>query len=88
MTALMARVNAVDTEAITAQARTVKFGPAVLNLIAFLLIGVGKLTYRSTRGLWLGGVWMTLAVREGWRQGKANEQRRKMEAFARRTARE
>lgn len=54
----------VPVDQITAQAREVKFGRAVLSLVAWLLIGFGKVLGYA----WLIPVWCFLAVREGWRE--------------------
>lgn len=61
MTSLTERI---PLDEITAQARQVRFGRTLLNLIAFTLIMTGK----SAGLLWLSVVWCCLAVREGWRE--------------------
>jgi hypothetical protein len=53
----------VPLDAITAEARQVKFGETILRLIAFLLIWAGRLAGYA----WLIPVWCALAVRTGWR---------------------
>lgn len=53
----------LPVDEITAQAREVRFGRTLLNLIAFLLIGFGK----CLGFVWLAVVWSFLAVRTGWR---------------------
>lgn len=53
------------------QARQIRFWPAVLALIAFLLLGLGRLTYRLFAFAWLAGAWSFCAVRQGWREAKA-----------------
>ena len=60
-----------DTTSITAQARQVRFWPTVLALIAFLLLGLGRLTYRVFAFAWLGAAWTFCAIRQGWREQKA-----------------
>ncbi len=57
-------LDRLPVDEITAQARQVRFGRTLLNLIAFTLIMVGK----SFGLLWLAVVWSCLAVREGWRE--------------------
>ena len=60
MTALTERL---DVEAITAQAREVRFGVTVLSAVAWVLILAGRvLGY-----VWLVPVWCFVAVRTGWR---------------------
>lgn len=71
MTALLDRV---DTAAITVEARQVRFWVTVLSVVAFLLIGAGKLAYWTLSTLWLVGVWTCVAVRTGWREAKAADQ--------------
>lgn len=61
MTSLTERI---PLDEITAQARQVRFGRTLLNIIAFTLIMIGK----SAGLLWLTVVWSCLAVREGWRE--------------------
>lgn len=53
----------IPVDEITAQAREVRFGRTLLSLIAWLLIGFGKLLGYA----WLIPVWCFLAVRTGWR---------------------
>lgn len=75
MTAITERI---DTSSITAQARAVRFLPTMLALIAFLLIGAGKLAYRTIGLIWLAGAWTFCAVRQGWREAKlADEAKRR-----------
>jgi hypothetical protein len=54
----------IDVDEITLQAREVRFGETLLRLVAFLLIGTGKVAGYG----WLVPVWCALAVREGWRE--------------------
>jgi hypothetical protein len=60
MTAITERV---DLEALSAQAREVRFGRSVLSLVAWALIMFGRLL----GFMWLVPVWCFLAVRTGWR---------------------
>ena len=53
----------IPVDEITAQARQVRFGRTLLAVIAFLLIGLGRVAGYA----WLVPVWCALAVREGWR---------------------
>jgi len=54
----------IPVDDITAQAREARFGETLLRLMAFLLIGAGRVAGYA----WLVPVWCCLAVREGWRE--------------------
>ena len=56
-------LDRVPVDEITAQARQVRFGRSVLALVAWLLIGFGKILGYA----WLVPVWCCLAIRTGWR---------------------
>jgi hypothetical protein len=56
-------LDRIDVDAISAEARQVKFGVTVLRLVAFLLIWTGRIAGYA----WLVPVWCFLAVRTGWR---------------------
>jgi hypothetical protein len=56
-------LDRVDLDAITVQARQVKFGHTVLAFVAFLLIWTGRVAGYA----WLIPVWCAVAVRTGWR---------------------
>lgn len=76
----MTTLHSVDTRAITAQARQVRFWPTLLALTAFLLIGLGRLTYRLVAFAWLAGAWTFCAVRQGWREAKAADAAKRLAA--------
>ncbi len=59
----MSVLSRVPAAEITAQARQVQFGRTVLAIVAWLLIGAGRLAGWA----WLVPVWCFLAVRTGWR---------------------
>jgi hypothetical protein len=63
MTAVLERV---PLDAITEQARQVRFWRTVLTVIAGVLFGAGWLTARA----WLAVAWCAVAFREGWREGR------------------
>lgn len=69
-----------DTKAITAQARQIQFWPTVLALIAFLLIGLGRLAFRLFSFAWLAGAWTFCAIRQGWREAKAADASKRLAA--------
>ena len=60
MTAITERL---DLDELTAQAREVRFGHVVLSVVAWLLVGFGRVLGFA----WLVPVWCFLAVRTGWR---------------------
>ena len=57
----------IPVDAITAQAREVRFWRTVLTVIAAVLFGLGWVTARVFAVLWLAVSWSWVAVREGWR---------------------
>jgi hypothetical protein len=63
MTAVFERV---PLDAITEQARQVRFWRTVLTVIAGVLFGAGWLVAK----MWLAAAWSAVAVREGWREGR------------------
>ncbi len=63
------RVERVDR--ITAQARQWPFGRTMLGLLAWLLVGVGRLTYAVFAAVWLAATWSAAAVKVGWDDARA-----------------
>ena len=57
----------IPVDAITAQAREVRFWRTVLTVIAAVLFGLGWVTARVFAVAWLAASWSWVAVREGWR---------------------
>jgi len=53
----------IDLEELTREAREVRFGHVVLSVVAWLLVGFGRVLGFA----WLVPVWCFLAVRTGWR---------------------
>lgn len=70
----------VSAATITAQARQVRFWPFVLSLIATVLIGLGRLTYRLFAFSWLACAWSWCAIRQGWREAKAADAAKRLAA--------
>lgn len=66
-----ARLEMVPVEDITRQAREIRPLPTILTWIAAVLFGVGWVAYKVVAVAWLVGAWSFVAVREGWRVGKA-----------------
>jgi hypothetical protein len=66
----------VPVARISAQAREVHFARMLLAVFAAVLFGVGWLAARVVGLLWLALAWSAVAVREGWRSGKATPIRR------------
>jgi len=73
----MTTIDLIPVERITAQARQVRFGRTLLQVIAWLLVGVGKLAYWPLAGLWFALVWCALAVKLGWRESRAADLERR-----------
>jgi uncharacterized membrane protein YedE/YeeE len=63
-------LDRVDLDAITVQARQVRFWRTVLTVIAGLLFGAGWVTAKAFGVMWLAAAWTAVAVREGWREGR------------------
>jgi hypothetical protein len=68
MTAITERV---DLDAISAQAREVRFGRSVLTLVAAVLFGLGWVTAKAFGLAWLALAWCAVAVKVGWQEGRA-----------------
>jgi hypothetical protein len=64
-------VGRVPLEEINTQARQVEFGRVLLTVIAAVLFGVGWLAGKTFSLLWLGLAWSVVAVKVGWKQGRA-----------------
>lgn len=56
---------------ISAGARRMSFGRMVLSLLAFLLVGLGRIAYVACAGLWVAATWSAAAVRVGWDDARA-----------------
>ena len=67
MTAVLDRI---PVDSISEQARQVRFWRTVLTVIAGVLFGAGWLVAKMFGLAWLCAAWCTVAVREGWRQGR------------------
>ena len=61
----------VPVQDITEQAREARPGPAIANVLAVVLVGIGWLAARLLSGLWLAAAWVFVAVRQGWREGRS-----------------
>ena len=72
----------VPVDSITQQAREVKFGRAVLTLIAAVLFGLGWVTARAFAIVWLAASWCWVAVREGWRASRGPSRGARLETQA------
>lgn len=62
---------------ITEQARQIRFGRTMLALVAWLLIGLGRLAYAVASGLWFALAWTGTAVKVGWTEARADAERRR-----------
>jgi hypothetical protein len=63
-------LDRIDLDAISEQARQVRFWRTVLTVIAGVLFGAGWLVAKLFGVLWLAAAWSAVAVREGWREGR------------------
>lgn len=69
----MAFAERVPVARISAEAREVRFGPAVLTLVASLLFGLGWLAAKVCTVVWTALTWSFAAVRIGWQEGVARQ---------------
>jgi hypothetical protein len=69
MTAILDRV---PVDKITAEAREVHFGRAVLTVVAALLYGIGWVTAKVVGGVWFALAWAWTAVKVGWTEARAS----------------
>lgn len=76
----MALHATVPVDRITVQAREIHFWRTVLTVVAGVLFGAGWLSYKVLAVLWLAACWCAVAVREGWRESRAHEQRARARA--------
>jgi hypothetical protein len=67
----MTVLDRFDTETITRQARDVHPGRTLLTVIAAVLFAAGWVVARLFALLWLTLAWTAVAIREGWRDGRA-----------------
>lgn len=66
----MTFIDQVMTDRITAEARQIRFWRTVLTVIAGLLFGLGWLTCKVLRGLWLVVAWCSAAVKVGFQEAR------------------
>lgn len=67
----MALAERVPVARISAEAREIRFGPAVLTLLAGVLFGLGWLAAKACAVAWAALTWTFAAVRIGWQEGMA-----------------
>jgi uncharacterized membrane protein len=67
----MALAERVPVARISAEAREIRFVPALLTLVAGLLFGVGWLAAKACTVAWAALTWTFAAVRVGWQEGMA-----------------
>jgi hypothetical protein len=63
-------LDRVPLDAITEQARQVRFWRTVAKILAFVLFGAGWLAAKGFGLAWLCLAWPAVAMREGWRAGR------------------
>lgn len=71
----MTVLDAVPLDAITRDARDIRFGRSVLLAVAGLLFGLGWIVRKAFGVVWLAAAWSFAAVRLGWRAAKARPAR-------------
>lgn len=71
-------LDRVPVERITAQAREVHAGKTLMTLVAGLFFVIGWVAFRVVAVVWLAMVWCAVATREGWRESRKAEARRKV----------
>ena len=69
----MAIAERVPVARVSAQAREIRFGPALLTLLAGVLFGVGWLAAKVCVVVWAALTWTFAAVRIGWQEGMARQ---------------
>lgn len=67
----MAIAERVPVTRISAEAREIRFIPALLTLVAGVLFGVGWLAAKACTAAWSALTWTFAAVRVGWQEGVA-----------------
>jgi hypothetical protein len=70
----------VTLATIGAEARQLRFGSALLTAIAWVLIALGKAAYGVFALSWLAAAWTFCAIRQGWREGRAADQAKRLAA--------
>lgn len=70
----MAIAERVPVGQISAEAREIRFGPAVLTLLAGVLFGLGWLAAKVCTVTWAALAWAFAAVRIGWQEGMARRE--------------
>lgn len=63
----------VPVEQINREAREVRFWHTLLTLIAGFLFGIGWVAAKLFTGLWFVVVWVAVAVRVGWQEGRRRD---------------
>jgi hypothetical protein len=68
----MAVLDRVPVERITAEARQIELGRAVLTLLAGLFYVVGWLAAKLVNVVWFAFAWSWTAIKVGWKEGRAS----------------
>lgn len=63
-------LSRVPVDEISAEARQMRPGRAVLTVIAALFFGLGWLAAKLVTGTWLALTWSAAAVKVGWQEGR------------------
>ncbi|MDI9885913.1 hypothetical protein QMZ92_16385 [Streptomyces sp. HNM0645] len=70
----MAVLERIPVGRISAEAREIRFGPALLTLVAGVLFALGWLAAKVCRAMWAVVAWTFAAVRVGWQEGMARRE--------------
>jgi hypothetical protein len=71
--AVMTQVRLDRLDRITAEARDVEIGRAILTLIAAVLFAIGWVAAKVVGVVWLSLAWSATAVRLGWSEARASQ---------------
>lgn len=69
---MMAVLDRVPLERITAEARAISFVRTLLTMIAGILFGLGWVIAKTVQGVWFVAAWTFAAVRLGWREARGD----------------
>lgn len=70
-------MTTIELPAITAQAREIHPGRAILGFIATVLWMLGAIAWKVLAGVWFVTAWMYVAVRQGWRDARADTMKKR-----------
>lgn len=65
----MAVLQGIPVDEINARAREIRLGRTLLTMLAAVLYGLGWVTAKTVRVIWMAIAWSAVAVKVGWREG-------------------